>query len=289
MIEEITAKTILSTYRETDTWFGTKYSMNLYRGCQHGCIYCDSRSDCYQLGELSKIRVKTNAADLLRKELKAKKKKGTIGFGSMNDCYMPVELKLEYAKRALQIIANFEFPIHIITKSKYVTRDIELIKEISKVYAAVSFSVTSAEDKLAKKVEPGASLTSERFAAMKTLAVNGIYTGAVVMPILPFIQDNEENIFKLCRMAVDNGASYIIACFGMTCRSGQREYFYNKLNDKFPGTRKKYESTFGDSYFCKAQNDNRLYEKFGEFCEKYSIPSHMQFFDESKTDQLSMF
>ena len=153
--DSINAKTILSAIKEgADTWFGLRYNMNLYRGCQHGCIYCDSRSACYRMDALDHIYAKENALALLEKELASKRNKGTIGFGSMNDPYMPLESNYELTRGALKLIRDFRFPIHIITKSDLVVRDIDLIKKISSVYAAVSFTITTFDDELSSILEP---------------------------------------------------------------------------------------------------------------------------------------
>ncbi|MCJ7717941.1 MAG: radical SAM protein, partial [Anaerolineales bacterium] len=191
MIEEITAKTILNHVKQPDPWFGLKYNMNLYRGCQHQCIYCDSRSDCYRIEDFSKIQVKTNALELLEDVLPRKRIRGTIGFGSMNDPYMPVEREYRLTGKSLEIISTHEFPVHILTKSDLVLRDIDLLKEINGVYTAVSFTITTADDELARILEPGAPLPSLRFQAMRELADAGILTGVTMMPILPFLEDSE--------------------------------------------------------------------------------------------------
>ncbi len=219
----IEAKSILSKLRAQDTWFGITYSMNLYRGCQHGCIYCDTRSECYQVGDISQISVKQNALELLSKELRGKRsRRATIGTGSMNDPYMPVEKELQLTRRALQMIATERFPVHVITKSNLVERDADVLQEISKTYAAVSFTITSADDSLSQKIEPHAPPTSERFKAMKRLADRGIYTGVTLMPLLPFINDTKENVSAILRQAKDCGASYMLPMFGVTLRKGSR-------------------------------------------------------------------
>ncbi|HEY4788958.1 MAG TPA: radical SAM protein, partial [Bacteroidales bacterium] len=195
MARFIEAKTILAHVKQgPDNIFGLKYNMNLYRGCQHGCIYCDSRSKCYQLGELSDIRIKENALLLLEKELKSKRERGTIGFGSMNDSYMPIEKTEELTRKTLQLALRYRFPIHIITKSNLVVRDIDILKEISKIYAAISFTITTADDRLSKLIEPNAPVSSLRFDAIRTLSEAGIYTGITLMPVLPFITDEQDNL-----------------------------------------------------------------------------------------------
>ena len=220
----IETKTILSKLRTADRWFGIAYNMNLYRGCQHGCIYCDTRSDCYGIGDIAQIAVKRNALELLPAELRARRKKrATIGTGSMNDPYMPVERELRLTRRALGMIADERFPVHVITKSSLAERDADILQEISATYAAVSFTVTCADDALSVRTEPGAPASSERFRAMAALAAKGIYTGVTMMPLLPLINDTRENVEAIVRRAKDAGASYILPMFGVTLRSGSRE------------------------------------------------------------------
>ena len=235
MIKEITAKTLLSSAKQPDPWFGIKYTMNLYRGCQHQCIYCDSRSECYQIEDFDHdVLVKANALDLLREELPRKRVKGTVGTGSMNDPYMPLEAKLNLTGRALEIIADHRFPVHVITKSDLVVRDADILADIGRVYAAVSFTVTAADDDLSRKLEPGAPPTSKRFAALAALAARGIYTGVTMMPILPFIEDNAENIAGIVAQAAAAGASYIMPAFGMTLRDRQRAYLLRPVGPAVP-------------------------------------------------------
>ena len=273
MIKEITAKTLLSSAKQPDPWFGIKYTMNLYRGCQHQCIYCDSRSECYQIEDFDHdVLVKANALDLLRDELPRKRVKGTVGTGSMNDPYMPLEAKLNLTGRALEIIADHRFPVHVITKSDLVVRDADILADIGRVYAAVSFTVTAADDDLSRKLEPGAPPTSRRFAALAALAARGIYTGVTMMPILPFIEDNAENIAGIVAQAAAAGASYIMPGFGMTLRDRQRAYYYGQLDRLFPGLREQYEARFGDQYSAAANDAKKLERLFGELCVATASP-----------------
>ncbi len=275
MIKEITARTLLSSSKHPDPWFGVKYTMNLYRGCQHQCIYCDSRSECYQIEDFADILVKTNAIELLKKELPSKRTKGTIGLGSMNDCYMPLEERYRLTRQALELVARHCFPVHIITKSDLVLRDLDQLKEIAKVYAAVSFTITTADDALATKLEPGAPSPSRRYQAIKTLSGQGIYTGITLMPVLPFIEDNEVNILAIVARAREAGAKYIIASFGMTMRDRQRAYYYGKLDALFPGLRERYEKRFGDRYSCGAPSAGNLEKTFREACARHGIATRM--------------
>jgi DNA repair photolyase len=272
MIEEVQARTLLSKVKQPDPWFGLTYNMNLYRGCQHQCIYCDSRSECYQIKDFTHdVLVKVNAPELLNKELSHKRTKGTIGTGSMNDPYMPLEAERRLTVRALEVIAHYGFPVHILTKSNLVLRDIDILKRISRVYAAVSFTITTADDDLGRKLEPGAAPVSERFKAMEALTSAGIYTGVLMMPVLPFLEDSEENIRSIVSRAASYGAQYILPCFGVTLRGRQREYFLTRVDSLSPGMRAKYESTFGQRYLCESPNTAYLKHLFVELCAKYAI------------------
>jgi DNA repair photolyase len=289
MIKEIYAKVILSHIKQPEPWFGLKYNMNLYRGCQHQCIYCDSRSTCYQIENFKDIMVKVNAIDLLEDELSRKRVKGTIGFGSMNDPYMPIEKKLNMTGRALEVIARFGFPIHIITKSDLVLKDLEFLKEIHRIYAAVSFTITTTDDELARKVEPGAPAPSKRLEALRELSENGILTGITMMPILPFLEDNEENITQIVTQAKDAGASYIIPAFGMSLRTGSRDYYYEKLDLHFPGLRHKYEKEYGLQYQCPANRSMELGEHFQRLCDELDISTRIIPYSKELTPQLTLF
>ncbi|MFA8344406.1 MAG: radical SAM protein [Rhodothermaceae bacterium] len=290
MIREVTAKTILSDVKQPDQWFGLRYNMNLYRGCQHGCIYCDSRSECYRIEKFDEeVVVKTNAIQLLKKEIAKKKEKGTIGLGSMNDPYMPVELELEMTKQALEVIANHRFPVHMITKSDLVLRDLDLYKRINFVYAAISFTITTADDNLAKKIEPAAPAPSKRFKAMEKIAANGIMTGITLMPLLPYIQDNVDNIVDIVKAAKDSGVSYIIPAFGVTLRDRQRDYFYKKLEKEFPGIKERYIKKFKNNYFCLPEKVRVLDMIFREQCYKQGIPVKIKQFTPGEPEQLALF
>jgi len=279
MIHEVTAKTLLSSSKQPDPWFGIKYTMNLYRGCQHQCIYCDSRSECYQIENFADVIVKANAIDLLKQELPRKRVKGTIGTGSMSDPYLPLEAARRLTAQALEVIAEHQFPIHALTKSDLVLRDIETLRVISRVYAAISFTITTADDELGKQVEPGAPLVSRRFAAMAQLAEAGLLTGVLLMPVLPFIEDNPANITAIVTRAKDCGATYIVASFGMTLRDRQRAHYYAQLDRLFPGLRPQYERQYGTKYSAAARNARQLEQIFREACERHGIATRMPFYE----------
>ena len=287
MIKEIQAKTLLSRVRGIDDWFGLYYNMNLYRGCQHQCIYCDSRSECYQIENFnSEVLIKVNGVELLRRELAGKRMLGTIGTGSMNDPYMPLEEQTHLTRRALEVIAEFGFPVHTITKSDLVMRDHELLAEIQeKTYAAVTFTITTADDSLCKKLEPGAPVSSRRLNALKILRKRGILAGVTLMPVLPFIEDTEENIRQIVNLAAEHGAEYILPAFGMTLRDRQRTFYYDKLDTLFPGLRLRYEAAFGGRYSAEARNAHRLAQVFNELCAQKELATHIPRFTPRKRIQ----
>jgi DNA repair photolyase len=284
MIREIQARTLLTRVRGPDDWFGLYYTMNLYRGCQHQCIYCDTRSETYQIENFDHdILIKANAIEVLRRELAGKRIIGTIGTGSMNDPYMPLETEVRLTRRALETIAEAGFPVHVITKSDLVLRDLDLLEMIcEKTYATVTFTITTAEDVLSRTLEPGAPTSSKRFAALRTLGLRGIPAGIALMPVLPFIEDNEENIRQIVDLAAGNGAKYILPAFGMTLRDRQRDYYYARLDKHFPGLRLRYEKSFGERYSAPAQNAARLEELFRDLCTGYGMATKVAVFTPRK-------
>jgi len=235
------------------------------------------------------VLVKANAIELLQKELARKRVVGTIGLGSMNDPYMPLEAGVNLTGRALRVIARFGFPVHVITKSDLVLRDLDTLCEISRTYAAVSFTITAADDDLAKKVEPNAPLVSARLRAMQTLAEHGLHTGLTMMPVLPFIEDNEDNIRQIVEQAHAHGAAYIIPSFGVTLRDRQRAYYYERLDESFPGLRQKYERAYGERYHCPAPDAERLAKVFHDLCRQHGIATRMRPYQPGAAKQLSLF
>ncbi len=275
-ITPICAKTILSPIADPNAWFAARYNMNIYRGCEHRCIYCDSRSDCYQIADFDhELLVKVNAIELLEKELPRKRIKGTISTGAMSDPYTPAEKDYGLTRRALELIERFRFGIHITTKSDLITRDIDLLRSINRVRASVSFTLTTTDEGLARKVEPGAPSPSRRLEAMALLHEAGIHVGVDMMPILPFIEDTEENILSIARRAAECGAEYVFPSFGTTMRNGSREHFYDRMDDLFPGLRSKYEATYGNRYICPSPNQAKLRQVFIDECRRLSLMYEM--------------
>ena len=270
-MEFIPAKNIISGYVE-DGWFGANYNMNIYKGCSHGCIYCDSRSECYQIKDFSRVRAKADALKTIERNLRSKQKKGVVGTGGMSDPYNPMEKKYELTRGALKLFDRYHFGISSLTKSDLVVRDTDLFLKIARHSPAnMMMTITAADDQLAQKIEPYASSTSARFKAIKTFSKAGIHTGVLMMPLLPFIEDTFENILGLIHLAKENGADFIYPSFSMTLRSGQREYFYRELDRKFPGLSRKYIDRYGGEYGCPSPDYDRLKERFIAECNKLNM------------------
>ncbi|WP_024856472.1 SPL family radical SAM protein [Ruminococcus albus] len=275
-MEYIKAKTILQKCKDS-SWFGNDYNMNLYHGCCHGCIYCDSRSDCYQIEDFDKVRAKDNALMILRDELRRKVKTGVIGTGSMSDPYNPFERDERLTVKSLMLIDAYGFGITVITKSPLITRDIPLYKQIAEHSPVLcKMTITTADDKLSRLVEPRVAVSSERFDALARISDEGVFTGITLMPVLPFIEDTEDNIRTIVRRAHECGVRCIYPAFGMTLRSGNREYFYQKLNESFPGLKDQYIRRYGNRYECPSPNAKKLWQVFTEECARYGILYEMK-------------
>ena len=271
-MEFVKTKTILTKVKDGNEWYGVDYNMNLYRGCSHGCIYCDSRSDCYHIDNFDIVKGKENMLNILENELSKKRIKGVVGIGAMADTYNPMEIKYKQTRGALQLISKYNFGVSIDTKSDLILRDIDLLKEInSKNSVIIKFTITTPDDKLSKIIEPNVCVSSKRLEAIKTLNDNGIFAGIMMNPVLPFITDKEEDIKKLVRIASEYGAKFIHTYMGMTLRENQRAYYFDKLDENFPGFKYKYIKNYGDKYNCLVPNYRQLYKVFTDECNKYGI------------------
>lgn len=251
-----------------------KNGMNLYRGCTHGCIYCDSRSTCYHMDHaFEDVEVKENAIACLEEALRRKRKRCMLGLGSMSDPYMPLEAELGLTRQALTLAAREGFGFTLITKSATVLRDLDLLRAINeKSKCVVQMTLTTHDDMLCRKLEPHVSTTSERVAALKTLHEAGIPTVVWLSPILPFINDTAENLRGILADCADAGVRGII-CFGMglTLRDGSREYFYAQLDRHFPGLKARYAETYGRSYVLASPENDALMRIFHETCQAQGI------------------
>ena len=251
-----------------------KNGMNIYRGCLHGCIYCDSRSLCYQMNhKFEDVEVKANAVGLLENTLRRKRNKCMIGTGAMSDPYMPIEEKLGNMRKCLEVIERYGFGVTMITKSTKVLRDLDLLKKINeKSKCVVQMTLTTYDEDLCRIVEPNVETTYERFRALEILHDNGIPTVVWLCPILPFINDSEENIRGILDYCVRAKVKGIINFdMGVTLRDGNREYFYKKLDEHFPGLKEKYIRMYGNSYQLSSPNSRQLNMIYKSECIKNGI------------------
>ncbi len=277
-----------------------KGNMNIYRGCTHGCIYCDSRSDCYNITHpFEDVAVKENAIELLEKSLAGRRKRCMIGTGSMSDPYMPVEKDLQYTRKRLELAERYGYGFTLITKSDLVLRDIDLLKSINnRTKAVVQVTLTTVDENLCRILEPNVTTTRGRYKVLKEMQARGIPTVVWLSPILPFINDSRENLNSILDMCIDAGVKGII-CFGMglTLRRGNREYFYRRLDRHFPGMKEKYMRAFGEEYSCLSPNNPRLMKIFYKRCKENGIMYNTdeifrylsEFEDKEENNQLTLF
>ena len=265
-MEYIQAEKILHAVSyDKEKWFGIDYNMNLYRGCNHGCIYCDSRSNCYGIHEFDSVKVKENCINKLNRELAHKRKRGIIGIGSMSDTYNLFEKRYQITRQALELIAKYGFGVSIDTKSNLVCRDIDLLQKITS--SIVKVTITTPHDTMSQWIEPHAPKTSQRLKAVEELSSKGIFTGILLMPVLPFITDSKEDIKRFIALAHQYGAKFIFPMFGVTLRDRQREYFYSALEKRMPEVRNKYISVFGNQYYCLSPDSEKLFHLFQYECQ----------------------
>lgn len=261
-------------FKKVKTILSAHNGMNIYRGCTHGCIYCDSRSKCYHIDhEFEDVEVKVNAPELLEEALRKKRKKCMIGTGSMCDPYMHCEIELNHTRKCLEIIDRYGFGLSILTKSDRILRDLDLLKSINeKAKCVVQLTLTTYDADLCRILEPAVSTTKRRFEVLKIMHENHIPTVVWLDPILPFINDTEENLRGILNYCIE-AKVYGIICFGMgmTLREGNREYFYQKLDQHFPGLKEKYHGKYGYSYEIKSDHNEKLMRIFYEECRANGI------------------
>lgn len=252
----------------------SKNGMNLYRGCSHGCIYCDSRSRCYHMEHaFEDIEIKENAIELLEYALLHKRKKCMIGTGSMTDPYIPLEMEIGNVRKALHLIYQYGFGFTVITKSDRILRDLDLLQRINeKTKCVVQMTLTTYDEVLCRKIEPHVSTTKERFEVLKQLRDAGIPTVVWLTPILPFINDTEKNVAGILDMCIETNV-YGIICYGMglTLREGNREYFYEQLDRLFPNRKEQYMRFYGNQYIIESPNNNRLMNLLIQTCRQHGI------------------
>ena len=258
------------------TGSGGYYGMNIYRGCTHGCIYCDSRSRCYQFTHpFEDIEVKQNAPELLERALRSKRKKCMIGTGAMSDPYMHCEEELQMTRKCLEIILKYGFGAAIQTKSDRILRDIDLLTEINRsAKCVIQITLTTYDDDLCRILEPNVCNTKRRIEVLEKMQERGIPTVVWLTPILPFINDTEDNIVSILNECVRTGVKGIIDFgMGLTLREGDREYYYAALDRHFPGMKERYIKQYGNAYELPSQNAGELMRIFKDICKKNGIMS----------------
>lgn len=287
-------------FKEYKGILSPKNGMNISRGCLHGCIYCDSRSKCYNIDhDFEDIEIKVNAPQLLEEKFRAKRKRCMIGTGSMSDPYIPIPENLNNIRKCLEVIDKYGFGLSILTKSSLILRDLDILKSINKKSKCiVQMTLTTYDEELCKILEPNVSTTKERFETLQILHENGIETVVWLCPILPHINDTAENINGILEYCID-AKVYGIICFemGLTLREGNREYFYENLDRHFPGMREKYEKRYGENYIITSDRNRELMEIFFRRCRENKIESdkdkifrYLHTLPESeKSEQLKLF
>ena len=272
-MEEISARRLLIPLKgEMEHFFYADWNMNLYRGCSHGCIYCDSRSVCYRLDHFDQVRPKHDALRMLDEELRGKRRRGVITMGAMSDPYNPLEKDLLLTRGALEVILRRGCGAAFTTKSALCARDAALLSDISRrAPVCARLTITCADDSLCRRVEPHVSTSSERFRALRTLSDAGVFAGVWLNPVLPFMTDSPDNILGVVRRAADSGARFVVCFFSMTLRTGNREYYFNALQRDFPGVRERYLSHFGNAYECVSPRAEELYALFCDECRRLGL------------------
>ena len=272
-MDYIPAKHILIRSKST-AWFGTDHTVNLYRGCCHGCLYCDSRSDCYRNPNFDRVTAKSDALRILRDELARKVRPAFIAMGAMSDPYNPFEEELLLTRHALELIDAYDCGVSVDTKSDLIVRDIDLYQSIQAHSPVIcKLTVTTVDEDLAAKVEPRAPSPARRLAAVRSLAQAGVFCGVLLMPVLPFLEDRPEQVLSVVDRSADAGAKFIYSGFGVTMRQGQREYFLRELDRAFPGEHlsRRYLARYGDRYRCPSPRARELWEVFAARCRERGL------------------
>ena len=272
-MDYIPAKHILIRSKST-AWFGTDHTVNLYRGCCHGCLYCDSRSDCYRNPDFDRVTAKADALRILRDELARKVRPAFIAMGAMSDPYNPFEEELLLTRHALELIDAYDCGVSVDTKSDLIVRDIDLYQSIQAHSPVIcKLTVTTVDEDLAAKVEPRAPSPARRLAAVRSLAQAGLFCGVLLMPVLPFLEDRHEQVLAVVDRSADAGAKFIYPGFGVTMRQGQREYFLRELDRAFPeeNLSRRYLARYGDRYRCPSPRARELWEVFTARCRERGL------------------
>ncbi len=271
-MQTVPAKHIVTAVETSDNYICRDYNMNIYRGCPHGCIYCDSRSECYRVERFDEVRVKENALAVIGADLRSKRKTGIVATGAMSAPYNPFEEELRLTRGALELIDRFGFGVTITTKSSLIARDADVFKSIARHSPAdARLTITTVDDSLAGLIEPHAPPPSARLEALAHLARSGVFTGVFITPVLPMITDTVDGIVAILRRAAEAGAKSAVMFPGMTLRAGSREHYNAALDRHFPGLSERYRRAYGDRYECWSDNARALTGAFVSECDKLGL------------------
>ncbi|MEG0419211.1 SPL family radical SAM protein, partial [Gordonibacter sp.] len=272
-VPTISARSILQKVRHSgNEWFGIDYNMNLYKGCTHGCIYCDSRSECYRVDDFDQVRVKFDALAILRRELRSRRVRGIVGIGAMSDTYNPHEHRLRVTRGALELVEEYGFGVSVDTKSTLITRDIDVLGAIGRAGGTIAkITITTADDDLARLIEPHAPAPSARFEALAELSRAGIFCGVLFTPTLPFITDDEETVRGVVEGATRAGARFVHHMTGVTMRDRQREHFLEHVSAIDPALPDRYREAFGERYFCNSPLAAQNRSLFRALCKEHGL------------------
>ena len=277
-MEYIPAKSIVNRTKDP-SWFGSDYTMNIYRGCCHGCIYCDSRSECYHIENFDQVRAKADALRILRDDLARLTRPAFITLGSMSDPYNPFEEEPCLTRHTLELIDAYLCGVAVATKSDRIIRDADILRSIQTHSPVVcKVTVTTADDALAAELEPGAPSPSRRLAALAELSAQGVFCGVLLTPVLPFLEDSKENVLDVVEAAARAGARFVYAQFGVTLRGSQRAWYYDQLEHRFPGRglAARYAQKYGERYWCASPRAKALWEAFSRRCEELGLLCSMK-------------
>lgn len=287
-VREIEAKSILRKYKKVDSWFISHYGMNLYRGCTHNCVYCDGRAESYYVdGQFGQdVTVKVNAIEILRRELDPKRKRipfkrsfAMIG-GGVGDSYQPIEETYQLSRRALELVDEYNLPVHVLTKSTLIKRDIDILKKINeKNRAIVSFSFSSVDDEISAIFEPGVPSPSDRLKTLVFFKNEGIACGMFLLPVIPFVTDTPELMEETIRKASEVGLDFIIFG-GMTLKEGrQKDYFFKILKKHYPKLIVEYENVYTKNKWGEATGKyyNLINTIFNRIAKRYKMPKRIPF------------
>jgi len=293
-VSELTGKQILYPTKSAGRWFAIDYQANLYQGCSYGCIYCESHDESTPVDSLDTVTAKPNALEPFSKELVGKNSGTIIGFGSVSDPYNPLESSLKLTRRALELLDAQKMGAVIVTKSDQVVNDIDLFKRIKQHSPlVVIMTITTYNEDIAKKLEPKAPLTAVRFKALQKLSNEGIKTGVLMMPIVPYINDTETNVIQIIRKAKEVGAGFVYPAFGISLRDHQRRYFYEMIDREFPGLKNIYMDIYGSKLSCQSPYAQKLKKAFVIECKKlkinYGMADIVKSISPATTVQLKLF